>query len=662
MFIGVDYYPEHQPKARWPKDAALMHKAGINLIRLAEFAWKSLEPEEGRFDFAWLDQAVALFAKRGISSVLGTPTACMPAWCARKHPDTLAVEQNGQRIVWGVRKNNCYSSPTFRLLSQRITQAMATRMSNAKGVIGWQIDNELSIPTCYCDVCKKEFHDWVRAKYKSIAEVNRAWGTQFWNHQYDSWDEITLPMNHSEYNPGLCLDWQRFHTWLLARFQREQVQIIRAQCPRHFITHNYMGLYADVNYRELVGDLDFVSWDNYTTANDRPRIRYQGAFAADLMRGMKKKNFWIMEQQIGPGGWNGAGRCFRPNEARNSTFQQVGRGADGMVFFPWRSFTAGREQYYSGLVDHDGTPSRRYHELARTAHDLHKIGRALTGTTVRSRIAFLYDYESLWATRIQPGYWGNDYLAAAMRYHGALLRLGVASDVVGREADFSDYDVIIAPDLYVMPDALARRLDSFVKKGGILLCDSRTGMKDETNLCHERPLPGLLGRALGIRVPEFESLEIEYPLRKDNAFGMALTAMKVADWVKPTTAKTLAAYEPNHMRAYAAVTRNAYGKGRGYYVGTIVKEEAFYDRLMQDVLGEAGIRPLLTPPAGVEASIRSGKTGSLLFLTNQTDEPKRVAIPAGAVLLLDGKKSGASVELDGFGVLVLQLRKKGSSA
>jgi beta-galactosidase len=357
MRIGVDYYPEHWERKRWETDARLMEKAGFNVVRLAEFAWGFMEPEEGRYEFEWLDDALATLGKHGISAILGTPTGVMPAWCARKYPETLAMQENGQRYIWGVRKNNCFTSGTYRLLSERITRAMAEHFANNPNVIGWQTDNEFGHPVYYYETCRKTFHEWLRRKYGSLDDLNRAWGSHFWGHIYRDWDEITIPANFAQYNPSACLDWQRHFSWLNVRFQRDQVGILRKLCPAHFITHNFMGLFSDLNYYDLAEDLDHVSWDNYPIWG-APGIRYNSSAAADLMRGLKRKNFWIMEQTAGPGGWGSFGRNPRPGEIRNVTYQQLARGADGMIWFRWRTCTAGREQYWHGLLGHDGRPLR----------------------------------------------------------------------------------------------------------------------------------------------------------------------------------------------------------------------------------------------------------------------------------------------------------------
>ena len=154
IYVGTDYYPEHWPRERWATDARLMKEAGFNVARLAEFGWVLMEPEEGRFDFAWLDEAIATLEALDIEVILGTPTAVMPAWVARKYPETLAMKADGTRIVWGGRKNNCFSNGTYRLLSERITRAMAEHYKDHPNVIGWQTDNEFGGTDCRCHRCQ----------------------------------------------------------------------------------------------------------------------------------------------------------------------------------------------------------------------------------------------------------------------------------------------------------------------------------------------------------------------------------------------------------------------------------------------------------------------------------------------------------------------------
>jgi len=657
MYVGVDYYPEHWPRERWDYDAAKMAEAGFNVVRLAEFAWVLMEPEEGRFEFDWLDDALGVLRAHGISALLCTPTAAMPAWVARKYPETLALKREGQRTTWGGRKNNCFTSGTYRLLSERITRAMAAHFADTPNVIGWQTDNEFSGPVCYCPTCRANFQDWLRARYGTLDELNRAWGTHFWGHRYGTWGEIQVPDNEDFQNPSTCLDWRRHHSWLNVRFQRDQVRILRELNPGRFITHNFMGLHSGLNYYDLAEDLDFVSWDNYPIWG-APDFPYDFSWAADVMRGLKRKNFWIMEQTAGPGGSSAFYRNPRPNELRKIAYQQLAHGADGQVWFRWRTCTAGREQYWHGLLGHDGKPLRRYREAAQTTGEYHRLAEALDGTTVQTPVAFIYDYESIWALQIQPGYPKNDYQAVMRRYYSALLRAGVNVDMVARGADLSGYKLVLAPDLYILPDALAQQLTEFVQHGGVLFTDCRTGVKDATNLCYDRTLPGLLSDPLGITIEEYEGLMEEtqtYPVVGSAALPGQFTAMSNVDWVTPTGAEVLAGYDQWHLRPFAALTRHHYGDGQAYYLGTVIKEVPFYDQLIAELLNSAGVQPVLAPPPGVEASVRKGDGKTLLFLINHTEEAQTVPVPAGKTELLTGTQTGETLTLGIFEVAVIRL-------
>ncbi len=669
MYIGVDYYPEHWPQERWETDARMMKEANFNVVRLAEFAWINMEPVEGQFDFGWLDKALAILDRQGIKAILGTPTAVMPAWVAHKYPETLAMQKDGTRIVWGVRKNNCFTSGAYRLLSKNITRAMAEHFRDAPNVIGWQTDNEFGNPICFCDTCQKEFQVWLKNRYANLAELNRAWGTHFWGHQYGDWAEIPIPVDPASSNPSALLDWQRFYTWLNVRFQRDQVKILREVCPGHFVTHNFMGLFHELDYYDFAEDLDHVSWDNYPTWG-KPNVPYHASEAADLMRSLKKKNFWIMEQTAGPGGWGAYGRNPRPGEIRKIAFQQVAHGADHIIWFRWRSCTAGREQYWHGLLGHDGKGFRRYREAAQTAKDLHSLDGAMQGTTLKPQAAIVYDYDSIWAVRFQPGYVGNNYLADMDRIYQALFRAGINVDFIQSndpsliKDDFSPYKIVFAPDLMILTDEAARAFSRFVEKGGVFFTNSRSAVKDATNLCYDRTLPGLLSDALGISIEEYESLCHEwggdqgfsYAVTGSSAFQGSFTATQTAEWVQPRGAEVLAGYTEWHMQDFAALSRHHFGKGWGYYLGTVVAEPGFYDQMIADILSKAGVEPVVVPPAGVECALREGNGKQLLFLLNHTEQIQTVAVPEAKAFLVGGSgRTGKSIDLDRYGVAVIEL-------
>jgi beta-galactosidase len=245
-----------------------------------------------------------------------------------------------------------------------------------------------------------------------------------------------------------------------------------------------------------------------------------------------------------------------------------------------------------------------------------------------------------------------------MRYYNALYRAGVNIDIVNRSSNLARYKLVLAPDLSLMPDKTAHKLSQYVEKGGILLADCRTGVKDSNNLCHERTLPGLLSPVLGIRIEEYSALgeDTWYTVKGTASLDGTYTATHYVDWVTPEGSVTVAGYADQwHMKPFPAVTRNKYGKGKGWYVGTVLKEESFYDSLIAELLKDAGIRPLVYPPNGVEVSIRQGNGKKLLFLMNHTQQSKIVEVPEGGIELLSNTRTNKTLRLERFGVAVVLL-------
>jgi beta-galactosidase len=445
-------------------------------------------------------------------------------------------------------------------------------------------------------------------------------------------------------------------------FLDRQVEILRKTCPpSQFITHNLMGLHSSLDYYNLARELDFVSWDNYPKLS--PAIPYEASLAADVMRGLKKRNFLIMEQTAGPLGWSQFSRSTQPGELRKICYQQLAHGADGQIWFRWRSCTVGREQYWHGLLGHDGKAGRRYHEAAQVAKEYRQLAPLLVGTTVHPQAAMIYDYDSIWALQIQKGYPDAGHADAIKRYYNALLRAGVNVDIVRPGDDLSKYKLVLAPHLHVLPDKVAEQLVNYVRDGGVLLADCRTGVKDATNLAYDRTLPGLLSPALGIEIGEYESLELgitdkeqtTYSIESSGHLGESFEAIRYADWITPTTAKAIARYSEPHLMQFAAVTRNVFGKGIGWYVGTIAKDESFYDKLAAEILEDADIKPLVQPPAGVETTIRSNDKHGLLFVLNHTNQNQTASVPAEKRELLTNKPTTKTVDLPPFGVVVIEL-------
>lgn len=658
FYFGVDYYPEHWPQDQWERDARMMKDAGINLVRIAEFAWSKIEPRGGQFQFDWLDQAIQVLGNQGISIVLGTPTASPPPWLMVSHPEIFLVREDGTAVTYGNRRNYCPTNLHYRQNAQRIVRTMAERYCQESNVIGWQIDNEFG-DRCYCPRCQNAFQAWLKEHFETFDAINERWGTAFWSHGYSDWPQIPLPWTTSDApNPGLALDYYRFMSEAYVYFQHEQIEILRDICPDSFITHNFMGFgYKNINYFNLAEDLDFVSWDNY------PRGFWSGttvdvpgtALGHDTMRGLKGQNYWVMEAQSGISGWGTMGMAPRPGEIRLWAYQGIAHGADAIVFFRWRTARHGTEQYWHGVLDHDGRPRRRYEEVRKMGKEIALIGTNIFGAQTHADVAILAPYDTRFALEIQPHRDDFDYAAHLGMYYKALHDRNISVDIVNASADFSHYKVVIAPALYVVDQPLADRLSAFAQAGGVVVFTARSGVKDADNAIVNMPLPGRLAELCGVQVAEYDVAPGQFtnPL----AFHPKLEGAKGAasiwyDVLEPTTAEPIAMYTRNYYAKKPAVTVNDAGQGKAIYVGTLGDAD-LADTLVGFALDLAQVdMPLQTPP-GVEAVVRWQGDRRLLFLLNHSARPQEVALDDEYMDLLNRDHVTGVVRLGVKDVLVL---------
>lgn len=625
IHFGVDYYPEHWPRERWETDAQLMKEMGVQVVRMAEFSWYKMEPQEGVFHFAWLEEAVNVLDQYGIKTILGTPTAAPPAWIIEKNPEIQPIDREGRRRFFGGRHHCCQSNKTYREHIKRFVTAMSEKFADNPGVIGWQIDNELGnshSDLCMCGSCRLHFQKWLLRKYGKIERLNEAWGTAFWSQGYNKFSQIKTPLiTVTGENPSAMLDWKCFCSDLIVDFAKWQADIIREKCPNHFITHNYMCFDDKVNYYDLGELLDFVSNDVYPGGHwhKQPnQPEYETAAAHDVVRSYKKQPFWIMEQQSGTAGWEIMGRLPKPGQLSARAMQSVAHGADVIVFFRWRTCAMGTEQFWHGILGHSGKPGRIYQEVKRLTETFSKHMDAFEGSMPKPEVAIVHSFRQNYAFQIQPHHPKLTYVKEIYKYYRAFYEKKIPVDFVQDTDDLSNYKLVVAPLQFLMTPELEQRYFDYVENGGHLVLTMRTGVKDATNLCMtDRELPGRLGELCGITIPEYDCLlgttgGVLYGKKE-------YVVKKWCDIIALEGARTLAEYSTGFYRQSPAITENEYGDGIAWYVGTEPDEE-----LMEDLLAyferRSDVETLGTAADEVEMMTRETQDKIWLFVINHTDD------------------------------------------
>ena len=623
--FGADYYPEHWPRERWEEDAKFMEELGLKVVRLAEFSWHKMEPEHTKYDFSWLDDAIGIMSKHGISVILGTPTAAPPAWLINKYPEILPVDSKGIKHGFGGRHHDCQSNEIYRKHCAEIVTAMCRHYANNPAVIGWQIDNELGNSHddfCHCASCRRAFQKWLFNKYSTVENLNRAWGTAFWSQEYNSFDEVFTPrITATGENPSQMVDWRLFHSDLILDFATAQAKIIRSICPKHFITHNCMEFADTVDYYKLGELLDFACQDQYPLGywfEGGKSPEYRAAACVDVVRSFKKQPIWIMEQESGITGWGQMGRLPKPGQLSEMALQTVAHGADAVIFFRWRSCAMGTEQYWHGILPHSGIPGRTFYELKETINRVSPLMDDMKGAMPDNSVALVYSYKQNYAFRTQPHNQKLNYYGQLLKYYEGLYRKNVSVDFVKDTDDFSKYKLLIAPLQYIVSDELADKYNAYVAFGGTLVLTMRAGVKDENNLCHtDSPLPCNLGNVAGVKINEYDCL-INDGVKID--FNGTMTDADVwADLITPNPGtETLATYATEFYAGTAAVTVHKYGDGTCIYVGTEPGSELM-DLILSYALEKAGVELKYKSSEGVEITSRTKDGKEYIFAVNTAD-------------------------------------------
>jgi beta-galactosidase len=651
LMLGSAWYPEQWPESQWESDLALMQRAGFTMVRIGEFAWSSLESFEGRYTLDWMERAVAAAARHGMVTVIGTPTDTPPAWLTTKYPETLRVGEDGKKLQHGSRRHFSIASAKYRELCAAIVTQLAQRFGHNPHVIGWQIGNEYTEES-FDDESRRLFHQWLERKYGSLDALNKQWVTAYWSQTYDAWSQIPIPIGRS--NPGLALDYKRFVTDTWRSFQRNQLDVLRRHvAPRQVITTNLGGLgWANRFNREVIAsDLDLIAWDEYVGSGHLDPNR-AGA-THDLVRGWKQKNFWVLEIQPAFVDWAGVSNALDPGETRAMVWHAVGRGADLVAFWQWRSALNGQEQYHGSLVGPDGQPLPLYPEIAQTGAEFARATAALAGTSPESQVALLHDYDSRWAIDFNRHSNRYDQLEVLLGWYRALRAQAQSVDIVVPTAPLERYRLVVAPSLNVISPELARRLADYVAAGGHLVLGPRSGMKNEFNALNPERQPGPLAPTLGGRVEQFYALLDNVPVRGEWGSGQAtIWAERLSASVPETEVLLRYGAGNGWLENQPAAIRRHVGKGTIAYLGALLDPVLLEAAAKAWVSGAGVDSPRLAVPEGVDVARRVGGGREVFVLVNFAAGPQAVTLPGGMTDVLGGG-AAERVTLPRYGVAVV---------
>lgn len=661
LSFGGDYNPEQWPEEIWEEDMRMFKLAHIDTVTLNVFSWAKLQPDENTYTFEQLDKIMNMARDNGLKVVLATATAAHPAWMARKYPEILRTEFNGVKRKFGGRHNSCPNSPVYQKYAVRLAGKLAERYKDYDNLIAWHVSNEYG-GECYCENCEKAFRVWLKDRYKTIDEVNRVWDTAFWGHTFYDFDDIVLPNCLSEHwaedrttFQGISLDYRKFNSESILNCYRMEYDAIKKITPNIPITTNLMGFYKPLDYQKWAKYLDFASWDNYPSYSDSVA---RCAMNHDMIRGLKGgKSFILMEQTPSTTNWQPYNALKRPGVLRLQSYQAVAHGSDSIMFFQMRRSIGACEKYHGAVIAHCGHENTRvFRELAQIGEELETIGDSFLGARGMAKVAILFDWENWWAIEYSAGPSVElKYHDECLKYYTALHEKNIAADIISVDDDLSQYDIVIAPILYMTKGNYDEKLKEYVKNGGTFVTTFFSGYVDENDLVITGGYPGKLKELMGIWVEESDALPPEFHNHFDFE-GKEYTCELLCDLMHLEGAEALASYKEDFYAGMPVITKNAYGNGSAYYVGTR-SSEAFYADFIEKLCKEKGIEKEAEVPAGVEAVRRKTEEHEFLFLLNHTEETVEVEIPKNCFEIISKMQynKGDTVTLMKKDVKILQI-------
>ena len=671
LLHGGDYNPD-----QWldypdtlKDDLRLMKLANVNTMTVGIFAWSALEPTEGNYNFEWLDKIIDDVYNQGGRVILATPSGARPAWLSEKYPEVLRTNDRREKMLHGGRHNHCFSSPIYREKTQKMNYKLAERYGNHPALIMWHVSNEYS-GDCHCELCQENFRDWLKNKYKTIENVNKAWWGPFWSHTYTDWSQIESPSSIGENAVhGLNLDWKRFVTDQTIDFYENEAKPLRELTPNVPITTNFMAdtddliPFQSLNYDKFSKHVDILSWDCYPAwHNDwetTKDLATKVGFINDLYRSLKQQPFLIMECTPSGVNWHNVNKAKRPGMHTLASMQLLAHGSDSVLYFQWRKSRGSSEKFHGAVVDHCGHENNRvFKEVSQVGEILDKI-KEIKGSMKQSKVAIIYDWENDWALKDAQGFGKESrrYPQTLQSHYKYFWDKNISVDVVTPQQDLSKYSLVVAPMMYMMTEETMDRFRDYVKNGGVLVGSYLSGLVNETDLTYLGGWPKTLQETYGIDAKEIDTL---YPKDK-NSIKFGNESFEVVDYctiIEAKEAEVLAKYEEDFYKNTPAITKNNLEKGKAYFIGARTNQEflsKFYDEIVKDLhINE--VEDFISE-GGISIQIRENKDAKYYFVMNFTEEEKNIGIKGSYLNLISGKMMERLNLMKPYDVYVLKKNK-----
>lgn len=662
FLFGTAYYHEYHPVERLEEDVRLIKEAGMNVVRLGESTWTLWEPEDGRFEFEWIDRVIEAFSREGIKIILGTPTYATPAWMQRKSPEVTRINLDGRPEPYGHRQTADIGHPAYRFYCERLLRTIIPRYQNHPDVIGWQLDNETDTYGMIGGPrVEKDFVDHLKKKFGTPEALNAAWGLNYWSKNIHAWEDM-FPRQNTSF-PQHRLEWERFIQGMITDFLEWHAAIVRELAGDHqFITHDFsIHAFQNTRMRDVNEFLDYSGINPYDSYQDRYQGNMLNAFS-DCAWALNDGPFMTLETAAGVDGNSG---YFPPydNQLKLNAYTFLAAGTNTLLYWHWHSIHYGSEMAFMGLLPHDYVPGRLYNEARELGDVLKRIGPDLHDVTKTKEVAILHDIDSLWSHRHEPLQPKVDYYKIFMDVSLACNKLHAECDVLLSIEDLKpQHKVLLVPPLHVASKPTLDALCEFVKRGGHLLLWPRAGRCDEFMRVRWEPLPaGELGELSGVRYQEVSTLEQPVVLKSEEASLKAdgEKAFHWADLMSADSAQVLMGYDHPFYGKYAALTCKEHSSGGSLTcLGTIV-EESLLKEMISGLLNRANIE---VPEAPECVRVRKSKTSDgkgVTFYLNYSPEPQSVTYPYG-----DGEEKirqvdcpqGCELQLEPWGAAIVMAR------